>query len=53
MEIAELVAQGMSNKAIVAGLVIGGRTAETHVENILVERGVTSRAQGGVMADRA
>jgi DNA-binding CsgD family transcriptional regulator len=45
MEIAELVAQGMSNKAIAARLVIGGRTVETHVENILVERGFTSRAQ--------
>jgi DNA-binding NarL/FixJ family response regulator len=45
MEIAELVAQRMSNKAMAAGLVIGRRTVETHVENILVKLGFTSRAQ--------
>jgi predicted ATPase/DNA-binding CsgD family transcriptional regulator len=44
-EIAELITQGMSNKAIAARLVIGRRTVETHVENILVKLGFTSRAQ--------
>jgi len=44
-EIAELVAQGMSNKDIAATLVIGRRTVETHVENILVKLGFTSRTQ--------
>ena len=44
-EIAELLAQGMSNKAIAARLVIGRRTVETHVENILVKLGFTSRTQ--------
>jgi predicted ATPase/DNA-binding CsgD family transcriptional regulator len=44
-EIAELVAQGMSNKAIADRLVIGRRTVETHVENILVKLGFTSRTQ--------
>ncbi|GAA3467289.1 ATP-binding protein [Nonomuraea roseola] len=45
MEIARLVAQGMSNKAIAAALVIAQRTAEGHVEHILVKLGFTSRVQ--------
>jgi DNA-binding CsgD family transcriptional regulator len=44
-EIAELVARGMSNKEIAAALVIGRRTVESHVENILVKLGFTSRTQ--------
>jgi DNA-binding NarL/FixJ family response regulator len=44
-EIAELVAQGSSNRDIAAALVIAQRTAECHVENILVKLGFTSRAQ--------
>jgi predicted ATPase/DNA-binding CsgD family transcriptional regulator len=44
-EIAELVAQGMSNKEIAEALVIGRRTVESHVENILATLGVNSRAQ--------
>jgi predicted ATPase/DNA-binding CsgD family transcriptional regulator len=44
-EIAELVAQGMSNKEIASTLVIAQRTAETHVEHILTKLGFTSRAQ--------
>jgi DNA-binding CsgD family transcriptional regulator len=45
MEIAQLVAQGMSNKEIAASLVIAQRTAEGHVEHILNKFGFTSRAQ--------
>ncbi|MFE3448276.1 ATP-binding protein [Nonomuraea sp. NPDC059194] len=45
MEIARLVAQGMSNKAIAAALVIAQRTAEGHVEHILGKLGFTSRVQ--------
>ncbi|AWS41606.1 LuxR C-terminal-related transcriptional regulator [Streptosporangium sp. 'caverna'] len=45
MEIAQLVAQGMSNKEIAASLVIAQRTAEGHVEHILSKFGFTSRAQ--------
>lgn len=44
-EIAALVARGMSNKDIAAALVIGTRTVESHVENILVKLGFTSRTQ--------
>jgi predicted ATPase/DNA-binding CsgD family transcriptional regulator len=44
-QVAALVAQGMSNKQIAAELDISGRTAETHVENILVKLGFTSRSQ--------
>lgn len=44
-EIAELVAQGMSNKSIAGSLVISQRTAESHVEHILNKLGFTSRSQ--------
>ncbi|MEV0201186.1 LuxR C-terminal-related transcriptional regulator [Nonomuraea sp. NPDC050691] len=44
-EIAELVAQGLSNRQIAEELVIAQRTAENHVENILRKLGFTSRAQ--------
>jgi predicted ATPase/DNA-binding CsgD family transcriptional regulator len=44
-EIAGLLAQGLSNKAIARSLVIAQRTAETHVANVLVKLGLTSRSQ--------
>jgi predicted ATPase/DNA-binding CsgD family transcriptional regulator len=44
-EVADLVAQGLSNKEIAAKLVISQRTAESHVEHILTKLGVTNRAQ--------
>ncbi|MCU1656271.1 MAG: LuxR family transcriptional regulator fused with ATPase domain [Pseudonocardiales bacterium] len=44
-EIAELVAEGLSNKEIAASLTIARRTAEGHVERILTKLGFTSRAQ--------
>ena len=44
-EIAALLAQGLSNKAIAKSLVIAQRTAETHVANVLVKLGLTSRSQ--------
>ncbi|MFC9790458.1 ATP-binding protein [Rhodococcus sp. NPDC127528] len=44
-EIAELVAQGLTNKAIAQQLVISQRTAEGHVENVLTKLGFTTRAQ--------
>ncbi|WP_431910048.1 ATP-binding protein [Nonomuraea jabiensis] len=44
-QVAELVAEGMTNKDIAAHLVIAPRTAEAHVEHILTKLGFTSRAQ--------
>ncbi|WP_345431032.1 ATP-binding protein [Actinoallomurus vinaceus] len=44
-EIADLVAEGRSNKEIAAALVISQRTAEGHVEHILRKLGFTSRSQ--------
>ncbi|QUQ72321.1 helix-turn-helix transcriptional regulator [Kutzneria sp. CA-103260] len=44
-EVAELLAIGLSNKEIAAKLVISVRTAETHVNRVLVKLGCTSRFQ--------
>lgn len=44
-EVAELIAQGMSNRRIAAELVISQRTAEGHVEHIMTKLGFTSRTQ--------
>ncbi len=44
-EIAELVADGLTNKEIAARLTIAQRTAEGHVERVLARLGFTSRAQ--------
>jgi DNA-binding NarL/FixJ family response regulator len=43
--VAELVADGLTNKAIAATLVISQRTAQGHVEHILAKLGFTSRTQ--------
>ncbi|MFC7387721.1 ATP-binding protein [Sphaerisporangium rhizosphaerae] len=45
MEIARLVAKGLSNKGIATTLVIAQRTAEGHIEHILSKLGFHSRAQ--------
>ncbi|MFI6953998.1 protein kinase [Nocardia sp. NPDC050408] len=44
-EVANLVAQGLTNKQIAAKLVLSQRTAQHHVEHILSKLGFTSRAQ--------
>jgi DNA-binding CsgD family transcriptional regulator len=44
-EVAGLLAQGLSNKAIAQSLVIAQRTAETHVGNVMVKLGLSSRSQ--------
>jgi non-specific serine/threonine protein kinase len=44
-EIAQLIAEGLSNKEIAARLVIAQRTAEGHVEHILAKLGFNSRSQ--------
>ncbi len=44
-EVAELLAEGLSNREIAGRLVTSQRTAETHVQNILRKLGFTTRAQ--------
>ncbi|WP_009480265.1 LuxR C-terminal-related transcriptional regulator [Rhodococcus sp. JVH1] len=44
-EVAELIAEGLTNKAIAARLVISQRTAQGHVEHVLAKLGFTSRTQ--------
>lgn len=44
-EVADLIGQGMSNRAIAEALVVSQRTAQGHVENILRKLGFTSRTQ--------
>ncbi|MFI7665709.1 protein kinase [Nocardia sp. NPDC049526] len=44
-QVADLIAQGLTNKQIAAKLVISQRTADGHVEHILSKLGFTSRAQ--------
>ncbi|MBI3241881.1 MAG: tetratricopeptide repeat protein [Chloroflexi bacterium] len=44
-EVATLVAQGKSNRAIADELVVSERTVEKHVENALAKLGFASRAQ--------
>lgn len=44
-QIAQLIAEGMSNREIATRLVIVQRTAEGHVEHILNKLGFNSRAQ--------
>jgi predicted ATPase/DNA-binding NarL/FixJ family response regulator len=45
LEIAHLVAQGLSNRQIAERLVISKRTADSHLEHILTKLGFISRAQ--------
>ena len=44
-EVAELIAEGLTNRQIAARLVISTRTADTHVQHIFGKLGVTTRAQ--------
>ncbi|MFC0109256.1 response regulator transcription factor [Kibdelosporangium aridum] len=44
-QVAELVAEGLTNKQIADRLVIAQRTAEGHVERILAKLGFTNRVQ--------
>ncbi|MFE3261767.1 protein kinase [Nocardia sp. NPDC059091] len=44
-QVADLIAEGLTNKQIAAKLVISQRTAQGHVEHILTKLGFTSRAQ--------
>jgi predicted ATPase/DNA-binding CsgD family transcriptional regulator len=49
-QVAELVAEGLTNKDIAVRLTIAQRTAENHVERILAKLGFTSRTQLAVWA---
>jgi predicted ATPase/DNA-binding CsgD family transcriptional regulator len=44
-EVAELVAKGLSNRAVAELLVISKRTADAHVEHILAKLGFSSRTE--------
>ena len=44
-QVADLVAEGLTNRAIATRLVISTRTADGHVEHILTKLGFTSRAK--------
>ena len=45
IEVAALVAKGMTDREIAAELVIAQRTAESHVQHILTKLGFRSRSQ--------
>jgi DNA-binding NarL/FixJ family response regulator len=45
LQVAELVAEGLTNQAIASRLSVAPRTAEAHVENIRRKLKVNSRAQ--------
>lgn len=47
---ADLVARGMTDREIAAELVIGQRTAESHVQHVLTKLGFRSRSQIAVWA---
>jgi len=44
-EVAELVAQGKTNRSIAAALFVSERTAQTHVQHILTKLGFSNRSQ--------
>ncbi|WP_307797341.1 ATP-binding protein [Actinomadura barringtoniae] len=52
LEVAGLVAEGLTNREIADRLVIAKRTADSHVEHILAKLGFASRAQVAVWAER-
>jgi DNA-binding CsgD family transcriptional regulator len=49
-EVAALIAQGLSNRALADALVLSERTVAKHVENILSKLGFTTRSQIAVWA---
>jgi DNA-binding CsgD family transcriptional regulator len=51
-EVAALVGDGLSNRAIAQRLVISERTAQNHVQHIFVKLGLTNRAQLAAWATR-
>jgi predicted ATPase/DNA-binding CsgD family transcriptional regulator len=51
-EIAKLIAEGLTNRAVAGRLHVGQRTVETHVENILNKLGARSRSEVAARAMR-
>ena len=51
-EIAELVAEGLSNREIAERLVLSERTAQNHVQHILTKLGLPNRGQIAVWFER-
>ena len=51
-EVLRLLGSGYSNKEIASELVIGEKTVKTHVSNILMKLGVSSRTQAALHAVR-
>jgi DNA-binding NarL/FixJ family response regulator len=45
LQVAELIAEGLSNPRIAAHLLIAKRTVDAHVRNILAKGGLASRTQ--------
>jgi non-specific serine/threonine protein kinase len=45
LEVAQLIAEGLTNRLIAERLVISERTADRHVSNILARLGLATRAQ--------
>lgn len=52
MEVARLVAEGLTNRQIAVRLVISERTAQNHVQHILTKLGFTARSQIAAWAVR-
>jgi DNA-binding NarL/FixJ family response regulator len=52
VDVLRLLAQGLTNKEIAAGLHIGEKTVKTHVSNILNKLGLLSRTQAALYAVR-
>ncbi|MCX5326913.1 LuxR C-terminal-related transcriptional regulator [Streptomyces sp. NBC_00120] len=52
-QVASLLAEGLSNRAIATRLVLSQRTVEVHVEHILSKLGFRSRTEAGVWAAQA
>ena len=52
LDVARLIAKGLTNKAIAAELVLSRRTVDGHVERLFAKLGVTTRAQAAVWMSR-